>query len=156
MNKKLSIIIVVAMVAGGIYFLQNGISRTPAVNPLGERVTVYLTPDCGCCAVYVKYLQNKGVEVEEVVVQSTREIREQYGIPIELSSCHTSVVAGYGIEGHVPLEVIEKLLIEKPDIQSISLPAMPPGTPGMPGPKKSDWIFYSIDKEGEVSEYLII
>ena len=152
MNKTISIAIIVLLAFGGLYFWQN--TTTPSVNPLGEKVTVYKTEECGCCAVYVKYLERKGVEVEVVNVQSTREIREEYRIPISLSSCHTSVVAGYGVEGHIPLEVMEKLLNEQPEIRGIALPGMPSGTPGMPGPKISEWIIYAIDHEGEVSEYL--
>jgi hypothetical protein len=152
MNKTIAFIVAIILIVGGTYLWQA--TKNPPVDPLGEVVTVYLTPDCGCCAVYVEYLKRKGVRVEEIVLDDLSSIKKEHGITIDLWSCHTSVVAGYVVEGHVPLEVIVRLLDERPDIRGIALPAMPPGTPGMPGPKRSEWIFYSIGHDGEVSEYL--
>lgn len=154
-TKAITVLTIALLVAfGGIYLWQT--SSQPQIDPLREKVTVYKTETCGCCDVYTKYLDKKGVNVEVVDLDDLTPVKKEYGVPVDLSSCHTSVVAGYVVEGHVPLEVIQKLLLEKPDIRGIALPAMPPGTPGMPGPKVSEWIIYSIGHDGEVGEFITI
>ena len=80
-------------------------------------------------------------------------IKSQYQIPAEMQSCHTSVIDDYFIEGHVPMEAIEKLMNEKPDIDGIALPRMPSGSPGMPGVKTETWIIYSL-KDGQYEEFM--
>jgi hypothetical protein len=82
-------------------------------------------------------------------------IKEKYHIPDELHSCHTTVVGNYFIEGHVPMEAINKLLNEKPDIDGIALPGMPIGTPGMPGPKEAPFVIYQV-KDSVYSEFMTI
>ena len=69
---------------------------------------------------------------------------EKYGIPDSLQPCHLSLMAGYVVGGHIPIEVIDRLLSEKPQITGISLPGMPPGTPGMPGQKPGPLTIYEI------------
>lgn len=155
MNKIISIVIFVGLIIGGFYLWQNNMPETKTFS-LGERVTVYKTLECGCCGVYTKYLEKKGVETEVINMTDLTSVKEEHGVPVELSSCHTSVVAGYVVEGHVPLEVIERLLAEKPDIKGIALPGMPSGTPGMPGPKTSEWVFYAIGHDGEITEFMKI
>ncbi len=121
---------------------------------LGEQMTVYKTKTCGCCHIYVQYLERKNVQVTAKDVVDLDATKNQYGVPNNLQSCHTSVVGGYVVEGHIPLEVIEKLLAEKPDIKGIALPGMPSGSPGMPGPKTESWVIYAIGHDGAVTEYL--
>ena len=80
-------------------------------------------------------------------------IKNQHQIPSNMESCHTAIIDNYFVEGHVPVEAVEKLLTEKPDIDGISLPEMPAGTPGMPGTKQGDWQIYSL-KNNQISEYM--
>ncbi len=78
------------------------------------------------------------------MVDDTAAIKEQYGIPEELWSCHTTIVDGYYIEGHVPIDVVLKLLAERPTIDGIALPGMPSGSPGMDGEKDGPWVIYAV------------
>lgn len=90
------------------------------------------------------YLQENGVAVETVMTEDTSAIKEEYGIPEELWSCHTTIVDGYYIEGHVPIDVVLKLLDERPPIDGIALPGMPSGSPGMDGEKDAPWVIYAV------------
>jgi len=155
MDKKIMIsFLAVIVVIGGIFLWQD-FTPVAKISLAGEKVKVYKTPECGCCTVYASYLSRSGVEMESQNISSAElaQMKEENGIPRNLSSCHTSFVAGYVVEGHIPLSVIEKLLAEKPDIKGIALPGMPSGTPGMPGPKTEEWIIYSIAKDGTIGEF---
>tara|TARA_B100000508_G_scaffold60333_1_gene47171 strand:- start:207228 stop:208169 length:942 start_codon:yes stop_codon:yes gene_type:complete len=109
--------------------------------------TVYKSPTCGCCSGYVAHLQGKGYDV---VAENTDEliaIKEQFGVPSELGSCHTMTIGGYVVEGHVPEEAVQKLLAERPPIKGIGMAGMPSGSPGMPGPKE-EFAIYEINLDG--------
>ena len=82
-------------------------------------------------------------------------IKKKHNIPGEMQSCHTSVVGKYFIEGHVPIEAINKLLKDQPDIDGIVLPGMPMGTPGMPGNKEAPYVIYQLI-DGEYSVFMTI
>jgi hypothetical protein len=101
----------------------------------------------------VDYLQDNGVTVETVMTEDTSAIKEEYGIPEELWSCHTAIVDGYYIEGHVPIDVVLKLLDERPPIDGIALPGMPSGSPGMDGEKDGPWVIYAVS--GDVYQEFI-
>ena len=96
-----------------------------------------------------------GFETEAVFVKDTTTIRDKYGIPADLASCHTALIGDYFIGGHVPIKAIMKLLDENPAINGIVLPGMPSGSPGMPGPKTEEFIIYAISDD-EVSEFLTL
>jgi len=100
-------------------------------------VEIHRSPTCACCHEWVAYLRAEGTAVIEVEEADVSAYKRSLGIPQELWSCHTSVVDGYVVEGHVPLEAIERLLAERPDIDGIALAGMPPGSPGMPGPREA-------------------
>ncbi len=92
---------------------------------------VYKSPTCGCCSKWVDHLRAAGMEVKTTDSDDMGSIKERFGVPGKLSSCHTAVVGGYIIEGHVPFEDIQRLLKERPDAAGLSVPAMPIGSPGM-------------------------
>lgn len=94
-------------------------------------ITVYKSATCGCCSQWSGYLQEAGFEVLARDVDNLGEIKDQYLVPIELRSCHTALIDGYVVEGHVPAGDIERLLLERPDIIGIAVAGMPPGSPGM-------------------------
>ncbi len=119
----------------------------------GVEITVYKSPSCGCCGNYIPYLKGEGFEVTVVNVDDISGIKEEYGVPDGFNSCHTTVIGNYFVEGHVPLEAIDKLLTENPEIDGITLPNMPSGSPGMPGVKRGDFIIYSVI-DGEISEFM--
>lgn len=94
-------------------------------------ITVYKTPTCGCCHDWVAHLQQNGFEVVAHDVPDTSPYRKKFGVPNELGSCHTGVIDGYALEGHVPAADIKRLLAEKPKARGLSVPGMVVGSPGM-------------------------
>lgn len=96
-----------------------------------KEITVYKTPWCGCCGGWVKHLQAAGFTTTVVEVHDLAPVRARYGIPFELSSCHTGVAEGYAFEGHVPAADVLRLLKEKPKAIGLAVPGMPIGSPGM-------------------------
>ena len=110
--------------------------------------TLYKNPDCGCCHEHAAYLRQHGYQVTEVATRELDALRRKHGVPDELAGCHTIVVGGYVVEGHVSAAVIDRLLRERPDIRGVSLPGMPTGSPGMTGPKREPFRTYEIARTG--------
>ncbi|PIX03749.1 MAG: CopG family transcriptional regulator [Gallionellales bacterium CG_4_8_14_3_um_filter_54_18] len=110
-------------------------------------VTVYKSPTCGCCEKYVDYLRENGFEVKTVDEQDMSAIKKRYGMD-HIASCHTALVGGYVVEGHVPVAAIRKLLKEKPDLIGISAPGMPMNSPGMGEMKQGTLTIYAVPKNG--------
>jgi len=96
-------------------------------------LTLSRSASCACCLEHETYLREAGVRVRDIVVADVSPLKDRHRIPAELRSCHTSEVAGYVVEGHVPLAAIERLIAERPEIDGIALPGMPAGSPGMGG-----------------------
>ena len=94
-------------------------------------VLSYRSASCGCCKKWVNHLRDNGLEVVDNIVEDISEIKKQYNIPNNLRSCHSAKIGKYSIEGHVPIESINKLFKEKPSISGIAVPGMPHGSPGM-------------------------
>lgn len=100
-------------------------------------VTMYKNPDCQCCSKWAAYMQENGYSVTQNPTDSLSAIKKKYGVPNQLGACHTALIDGYVIEGHVPVEAINKLLQERPEARGIAVPGMPAESPGMteiPGP----------------------
>lgn len=110
-------------------------------------VEVYKSPTCGCCAKWVDHMRAHGFEVNVKDV-GNKEIREQAGISTTLGSCHTALIGGYAIEGHVPAQDIKRLLKEKPRAIGLTAPGMPHGSPGMEGARSEAYNVLLIDKTG--------
>ena len=113
-----------------------------------QEVTIFKSDSCGCCDFYKTYLGRYNFKVNVVNSDNMISIKEQYGIPFDMQSCHTTIIGDYFVEGHMPIEAVEKLLKEKPDIKGIALPDMPSGSPGMTGYKYEQFTIYSISKDG--------
>lgn len=149
-NKNLTVGIVIGVILIGsiLFLLKNQNIKQAKFN--GIQAIVYKTPTCGCCKEYIGYLKANGfeVEVKEVSDQELENIKKQNNIPSDLWSCHTILLNNYFVEGHVPVEAIEKLLAERPQINGISLPEMPSGSPGMPGIKFYPFRIHSV-KDGK-------
>ena len=118
-------------------------------------VEVFKTPSCGCCYGYVLFLEKEKFNVKQTDMRSLHSIKQKYNIPLEMQSCHTTIIGKYFIEGHVPLEAVNKLLKEQPDIDGIALPGMPIGTPGMPGKKDEPFVIYQLI-DGKFSIFMTI
>jgi hypothetical protein len=116
--------------AGTAILLPFGLRGAQASTP---EVQVWKTPTCGCCKDWIQHLQDNGFTVRATDVPDTAPVRARAGIPARLGSCHTALVGGYAIEGHVPARDIQRLLREKPRAIGITVPGMPIGSPGMDG-----------------------
>jgi len=124
------------------------LSLNSAIALAGPAVTLYKSPTCGCCEKYVSYLRENGFTVKAIDQNDMSAIKKRYGVT-RVASCHTTLVNGYVVEGHVPVSAINKLLKEKPAIAGISVPGMPMNSPGMGEMKKGTLTVYAIPKEGE-------
>lgn len=122
----------------------------------GKAVTEYKSMSCGCCGIYGQYLIGRGMHVDMVDSDDLSRIKDEYAVPENLRSCHTTMMEGYFVEGHVPTEAIEKLMTEKPAIKGIAMPGMPSGSPGMPGGKEGPFIVYAVNQDGTYQEYMRI
>ena len=110
------------------------ITAIPAnVFSMSETLIVYRTETCGCCGEWVKRMISGGLraEVQFVNDELLKSIKLQLGISTELSSCHTATISQYFVEGHVPVNDIHRLLIERPKARGLTVPGMPIGSPGM-------------------------
>lgn len=94
-------------------------------------ITVYKSPNCGCCVKWVEYLRKEGFEVNAINRSDLTPIKQRAGVKPDMASCHTAMVDGYVIEGHVPASAIRRLLQERPDTLGLAVPGMPDNSPGM-------------------------
>jgi hypothetical protein len=149
-NKFLLGLIIGFLVVGSIFLLvKNNFPKQTKFS--GAAAVVYKSPTCGCCENYIGYLKNNGFETKVVNLndQELENFKLNQGIPTHLFSCHTTLLNNYLVEGHIPIEAIEKLLKENPNIKGIALPGMPSGSPGMPGFKLSTFKIKIITKDGK-------
>ncbi len=116
---------------------------------------VHKSPTCGCCVSFTSFINTQGFDAQLKTEEDMNPIKEEYNIPIDMQSCHTTIIGDYFVEGHIPVEAITKLLAEKPDIDGIALPGMPAGSPGMPGVKSEEFVIYSL-KDGVASVFMTL
>jgi hypothetical protein len=113
-------------------------------------ITVNRSPNCQCCHKWIEHLQTHGFSVIDQITHNLEAVPARGKVPNELRSCHTAVVEGYLVEGHVPADDIKQLLLQKPDILGLTVPQMPVGTPGMEmGPRKDNFTVISFDNAGQ-------
>lgn len=105
-----------------------------------HQVVVYKSPLCGCCGDWVTYMEKHGYRVEVHETEAVQEVKARLGVPEDMYSCHTAIIGDYVIEGHVPVEAIDKLFAERPKVTGIASPGMPQGSPGMGGAKEPNVI----------------
>jgi len=128
-------------------------TKKPAAAQAGPAVTVNLTPTCGCCGKWVEHLKAAGFKVATNVTTNLDAVPDRQRVPSQLRTCHTAVVGQYLVEGHVPVDVIQKMLKEKPKIAGIAVPGMPIGSPGMEGPNPRPYSVVAFTADGATSEY---
>jgi hypothetical protein len=117
-------------------------------------ITVYKSQYCGCCSKWVDHLKEAGFSIDVREVDDLGSVKNRLGVPRQYGSCHTAVVDGYWVEGHVPVDLIQRLLQEKPEnIAGITVPGMPLGSPGMEGANPMEYKVLSIDLDGNSSVY---
>jgi len=117
--------------------------------------TVFKDPNCGCCGIWVEHLKKNGfdVQVKEVPNSELRPMKTRYGIPPNVQTCHTALIDGYVVEGHVPAADIKRLLKERPKGIGLVVPGMPIGSPGMEGNQRESYSVLLIDKTGKTSVF---
>lgn len=125
-------------------------------SPNGPLVEVWKDPNCGCCKDWMRHLEANGFAVK-AHDQGNAAMRRRLGLPEHLGSCHTALVSGYLIEGHVPAREVRRLLRERPDALGLTVPGMPIGSPGMDGPeygaRKDRYDVLLVDRKGKPRVY---
>ncbi len=111
-------------------------------------MVVYKTASCGCCNGWVDHLREAGFTVDARDVRDLMSVKRDAGVPVAMSSCHTAMIDGYVVEGHVPAEHVARLIEERPDIMGIAVPGMPIGSPGMEGPNPEAYQVLTIGHDG--------
>lgn len=118
-----------------------------------KTMSVYHSKTCGCCLKWIEHLKASGFNVEAHAVDDMTSIKVARDVSGDLASCHTAIIDGYVIEGHVPVTALEKLLRERPAIKGLAVPGMPMGSPGMEGPYNDKYDVIAF-KEGERRTYM--
>lgn len=116
-----------------------------------DLVTVYKSPSCGCCNKWIEHLQENGFKVRSINTSNMNELKKEKNVPLKLSSCHTAVINGYVIEGHVPADDIKNLLSERRNITGLSVPGMPIGSPGMEGARTDHYQVLEFNQHGNTA-----
>ncbi len=117
-------------------------------------ITVYKNPTCGCCSKWIAHLEAHGFKVVAHDMGNMASVKIEHGIRREFSSCHTAVIDGYAVEGHVPAEDIQRLLRDRPAVAGIAVPGMPIGSPGMEGPNPQGYDVLTFDNLGNTSVFV--
>jgi hypothetical protein len=133
--------------AGSVRIQTDVAAQQKAAGPLVE---VFKTPTCGCCSQWVEHMRTNGFTVRTNDLADLTDIKKSRGVPDQVQSCHTAVVNGYVVEGHVPAADVHRMLKEKPAIAGIAVGGMPIGSPGMESPhvKAQPYNVMSFDKNG--------
>lgn len=120
-----------------------------------KAITVYKSPTCGCCTEWESHLTKAGFQVTSKPTDNMAEIKNQYKVPEKMQSCHTAVIDGYVIEGHVPAVDVLKLLQERPSLTGLAAPGMPQKSPGMQpeGEKPANYDVFSFDDQGNTKVF---
>ena len=135
-----------------------GAVAVAGIRPLAQKgpaIQVYKDPSCGCCALWVDHLRKAGFVATVTDVADMTAIKDKRGVPRQARSCHTAVVDGYVVEGHVPVEDVQRLLKQRPAVAGLGVPGMPIGSPGMEvaGMKPQPYDVLAFDKSGRTTVF---
>ena len=137
--------------AGAVLLVAPGALRA---NAAPVTMTVYKSPLCGCCGEWVKHVQAAGFTVKVVAIEDLTDVNKNAGVPKSLEACHTALVGSYVAVGHVPADLIQKVLKDKPKITGLAVPGMPQGAPGMEqGLGKQAYDVIAFERTGKTSVY---
>lgn len=150
MKSKLTVVLVAI---AAIVVVLVSVYRPFGQEAAAADVIVYKDPQCGCCGKWVEHLRNSGFTVKTYDELRLDKIKSANGLPIELGACHTALVGGYVVEGHVPADTIKRLLRERPAIKGIAVAGMPAGSPGMESAHPQPYNVMSFDATGKVEVY---
>jgi hypothetical protein len=149
MNRRRVVLMLLglALAAGSVAAQSTrGVAKKP-------HLVVYKSPTCGCCAKWVDHVNAAGFTSETTNLPDVAPIKTKHGVPAELVSCHTALVGGYVIEGHVPAADISRLLRERPAVVGLAAPGMPAGSPGMDVPGSPPFQVLSFDQQGRTKVF---
>ena len=158
LNRLAAAVLAVVTIAANVvaYAQPKAQSKAPAPKAAAAAktaITVYKTVTCGCCGNWVQYMNNQGYACTVTNLADLNDVKVKYAVPANLQSCHTSLVGGYVIEGHVPAEDVKRLLREKPAIVGLAAPGMPAGSPGMDVPNSPGYDVIAFEKDGRQRVY---
>ena len=163
--------IVIVTVVGGVYLLSRNNTQTVWDRPDHKilasvwdretesysgnvKMSVYRSPSCGCCGVWIEHMKKHGFAITDIKTDELEAIKEQYNVPSNLASCHTAMIDGYLMEGHIPADEIKRFLKQKPNLKGLSVPGMPLGTPGMEaGERKQPFDVLAFNDSGKVEVF---
>lgn len=117
---------------------------------------LFHNPSCGCCHQWAKHMQANGLNLTAEARQDMAQLKQQWGVPAPLQSCHTARIGGYLVEGHVPAAIVKRLLKEKPAIAGLAVPGMPAGSPGMEAPVGQPYQVVAFTRDGRQYVYASI
>jgi hypothetical protein len=138
--------------AGAAAILAMNLNAAPVA---AQEVTLYKNPQCGCCENYADYLRENGFTVEVKPTHDLAQISREAGIPDDLQGCHTAFLGDYVVSGHVPINVVNKMLEDRPEIAGVTLPGMPMGSPGMGGAKQETFKIYAVEEGVNPTVYAV-
>lgn len=120
------------------------------VAPVADTLVVYKTATCGCCKEWIAHMEENGFTVvaHDYTAVALNELKTDSGVQSDLASCHTAMVGGYVVEGHVPADLVRRMLTERPQISGLAVPGMPMGSPGMDGPYKQKYQVIAFKRDG--------
>lgn len=125
------------------------LAQATTTDPDLPTVLVYKSPTCGCCNGWVEHMEAAGFVVDARNTTDLMTVKRDGGVPPQMSSCHTAIIDGYVVEGHVPAEQVKQLLAERPEVAGIAVPGMPIGSPGMEGANPQPYQVLSFSHAGE-------
>ena len=123
--------------------------------PVADTLVVYKTATCGCCKDWIEHMEENGFTVVAHDYEAVRlnNLKLDAGVKSELASCHTALIDGYVVEGHVPADLVKRMLAERPEITGLAVPGMPVGSPGMEGPYKQKYQVLAFKRDGASEVY---
>mgnify|MGYP001329809909 FL=1 len=148
-----SIVLRLAAVAGVAVVALGTTALLRAPAPAAPTITVYKSASCGCCGKWIEHLRAAGFTVQAFDTEDLVSVATSMGVPFRLTSCHTARVGNYAIEGHVPADLIKKLLAEHPALAGLAVPGMVTGSPGMEGPGAQSYDVIAWNRDGKTTIY---
>lgn len=156
-NTKILIggLVITLGLAAFLFWPGNERNATPSIDENKIEVVMYKNPGCECCTKWATRMNMDQYQVIEKPIPTMMAKKQEVGVPARFESCHTAMVEGYFIEGHVPIEDVNRLLKEKPDALGLTVPGMPIGSPGMevPGREADTYDVYLVKKDGSTEVY---
>tara|TARA_R110002110_G_scaffold29981_5_gene106443 strand:- start:1359 stop:1871 length:513 start_codon:yes stop_codon:yes gene_type:complete len=153
--SKISISLLSTVAIIGVLTISMGLlfNEKSEANTNISEVTVYKSPTCDCCKKWVSHLRDAGFKVTEKDRYNMTNIKSDLSVSRNLQSCHTSIVDGYVVEGHVPADDIKRMLLEQPDVLGLTVPGMPKGSPGMESQQSDSYDVLSFNNNGQTEVY---